>query len=282
MIKTILVPVNFTKSSANAMQSAITMSKRHNAALHLMHVLETEFMVPTADMSLPVLNHATEIHLSQIDSLKRYSESIATRHNIGCTFSIESGSVPLAICSKAEELNASLIIMGTDDTHNIFSHFLLGSTAYRVLRKTTCPLLTVPVSCNAEDFNNIVFPVRPINNSLQKYHFLKSIIQKNKASFYLLGALDARHPEKFNTLKQLMERAVEHISGTILNVEHEYYVGDNIGKAVLEKGRNLNADLIVITASLTESIKQLFNKNYVRKIIDNCSTPVLSIKPGFR
>lgn len=280
-IKTILVPVNFTKTSINAMQSAITMSRQHGATLHLLNVLETDFMIPTADMSLPVLNQTAEIQLSRVNNLKRYTEAITSTYNVDCSFSIETGSVPSAICSKAHELNASLIVMGTDDTHNIFSHFFYGSTAYRVLQKTMCPLLTIPVSCNPENFSNIVFPVRPVSNSLQKYQFLKTLIPKSKASLYVFAALDVRHPENFNALKVLMESAVEDISGTISKVEHEYYVGDNIAKAALDKGKHLNADLIVITASITKSIKRFFNIEYVRQIIDNHNTPVLSIKPGF-
>ena len=46
------------------------------------------------------------------------------------------------IIRKAEETNASLIVLGTHGRTGI-DHLIFGSTAERVVRSATCPVLTI-------------------------------------------------------------------------------------------------------------------------------------------
>jgi nucleotide-binding universal stress UspA family protein len=70
-------------------------------------------------------------------------DELAKKHP-GAALQIEhqSGAPHAAILEAAERLKADLIVMGTAGLTGL-SHFLIGSTAERVVRVSTVPVLTV-------------------------------------------------------------------------------------------------------------------------------------------
>lgn len=60
------------------------------------------------------------------------------------------GNVRDEILSSAAEWKADLIIMGTNGRTG-FDHFLSGSVAESVIRKSTCPVLVIPVGDEEEN-----------------------------------------------------------------------------------------------------------------------------------
>lgn len=57
------------------------------------------------------------------------------------------GNIRDEILNTAKEWTADLIVMGTNGRTG-FDHFLSGSIAEGVLRKSTCPVLVIPVNCD--------------------------------------------------------------------------------------------------------------------------------------
>ena len=54
---------------------------------------------------------------------------------------------------------------------------------------------------------------------------------------------------------------------------------DSIAETVLEKADELNADLLIITASLSTTTENFFMGPFTQQIIYNACVPVLSIRP---
>ena len=53
-IDSILVYLDYSDASLNAVESAIGMCKRHRATLHLVQVLDKQYIFPTAGVQAPV------------------------------------------------------------------------------------------------------------------------------------------------------------------------------------------------------------------------------------
>ena len=64
-----------------------------------------------------------------------------------------------------------------------------------------------------------------------------------------------------------------------------YYVVDdivnsgNIAETILRTGEKMNADLIVINATLDTNWYKFFSGSFTQQIVNHSKTPVLSIKP---
>ncbi len=140
-IKAILVPVDFSKHSAEALDYAIGVAQKFGAKLHLLHCypINPGGIAPYG-IVLPD-GFEREIRQAATQHLEEWSEKAR-----GEGLAVEISLTPLfpsrAIAEEATEISADLIVMSTYGLSGI-KHALLGSVAERILRTAPCPVLTV-------------------------------------------------------------------------------------------------------------------------------------------
>lgn len=142
---TILLATDFSENSEYAFEYALSMAKKYDALLALIHVINEPvdlrgFYVP--HISFDTLEE--EIEQGARKMMDRFC-----RTHLRDFQKYESFIVPGVpydeIIKKANELPADLIIMGTHGRTGL-DHVLFGSTAEKVVRKSTVPVLTVRFS----------------------------------------------------------------------------------------------------------------------------------------
>lgn len=145
----ILVAIDFSDSSDNAFQMALSMAKRFSAKLYVLHVINEPvdlrgFYVP--HISFEKLEEEIE------DGAKKMMESFC-RKNLHDFDAFECLIVPglpyEQIIGQAEEKGADLIVLGTHGRTGL-DHVLFGSTAEKVVRKSKLPVLTVRLDEDSE------------------------------------------------------------------------------------------------------------------------------------
>lgn len=139
--ETILCPVDFSEVSMNALRYAADICRECQGKLALIHVVEP--IVAPSDFSFGPMT-LTEVEDSLLARAKTALEETAAKLALqGRTSVVVSrGRASDEIVRCAEEIKAGLIVMGTHGRTG-FSRTLLGSTAERVVRKATCPVLTL-------------------------------------------------------------------------------------------------------------------------------------------
>lgn len=139
---TILVAVDFSDSSDNAFQMAMALAEKYSAQLIILHVINEPidlrgFYVP--HISFEKLEEEIE------QGAKKMMESFIRQH-IGNFENHESLIVPglpyEEIIDQAGKCGADLIVLGTHGRAGL-DHVLFGSTAEKVVRKSSLPVLTV-------------------------------------------------------------------------------------------------------------------------------------------
>jgi len=140
-IKRLLTPTDFSDFSKQALHYAVEFARSFRAELHLVNVVEP-YAYP-ADMFGQVGMVDVENALE-----KAAHEEIANWQKNNIPEGITSVAAVLhgrpfsEIIRYAQEHQIDLLIMGTHG-HSGIDHFLLGSTAEKVIRKAPCPVLTV-------------------------------------------------------------------------------------------------------------------------------------------
>ena len=137
-IDKILVPLDFSPASMEALGYAVSLAKQFHAAIHLVHVYPSD-----EASSVPGTGH---LLFQSAEAIERLNEELTGIHSKHVpTFRPESchirGGRPYEqIVSVARELDADLIVISTRG-HSGLKHLLLGSTAERVVRNAPCPVL---------------------------------------------------------------------------------------------------------------------------------------------
>jgi nucleotide-binding universal stress UspA family protein len=139
-IRRIVCPTDFSPTAAHALDYAAWMAETFAAHLLLLHVVpELDYPVLGIGMT-STLPHLREELRSK--ARERLQEAAAKLTAANVRSEVRDGSAAECILACAAEHEADLIIMGTHG-HTGLKHVLLGSSAERVVRLSTCPVLTV-------------------------------------------------------------------------------------------------------------------------------------------
>ena len=137
----ILVATDFSEGSDEAIDRAIEMAKQSGAEVEIMHVVELaeEFPFGTVyfDADYGALYARIDLELS-----RRADRVQAGR--AGLRDQDRRGSASTEIAARGREIGADLIVVGTHGRTGL-AHAMLGSVAERVVRRASCPVLTVPL-----------------------------------------------------------------------------------------------------------------------------------------
>jgi nucleotide-binding universal stress UspA family protein len=135
----ILVPVDFSDCSLDALEYGAFVAQRSKASVKILHVLE-----PVSYGLDFTLSHREKRESIRIAYTKRLSElaSALAIAGVPSEFLIVGGLPTDSILDAARTQPADLIVMGTHGRRGL-SHALFGSIAESVLRKSSCPVLTV-------------------------------------------------------------------------------------------------------------------------------------------
>ncbi len=141
-IDRILVPIDFSAYSKEALQYAIPFARKFKAELILLHVVEPA--IYPADFNfgqVGIPSIEDELRGKAVDELNKLVEK-ETKRRARSSIMVRVGKPFIEIITTAKEENIDLIIMATHG-HSGIEQILFGSTAERVVRKAHCPVLTV-------------------------------------------------------------------------------------------------------------------------------------------
>jgi universal stress protein A len=141
-IQRILVPIDFSEHSKNALKYAIPFAQQFKASIDVIYIVEPA--VYPADFSFGQIgfpNMEDELRVrgsSELENLIRteISGRVTSRKVV------RTGKPFYEINQYASEENIDLIIIATHG-HSGMEHILFGSTAEKVVRKAPCPVLVV-------------------------------------------------------------------------------------------------------------------------------------------
>ncbi len=141
-LKKILVPIDFSGYSKNALKYAVPFAKQFNAEILLLYVVEPT--IYPADFSFG------QIGLPGIEEemRKRGTEELAKLAKdeisdvVKSRTRVETGKAFTEINRVAKEEEIDLIIIATHG-HTGIEHAIFGSTAEKVVRKAPCPVLSI-------------------------------------------------------------------------------------------------------------------------------------------
>lgn len=141
-ISKILVPIDFSNYSKNALRYAVNFAKSFNSKIFLVYVVEP--VIYPSDFSMgQVTFPVADVEMGE--RAKNELDNLA-KSEIGSEIEVETiiktGKPFVEINEMAGELDIDLIIIATHG-HTGMEHLLFGSTAEKVVRKAPCPVLTL-------------------------------------------------------------------------------------------------------------------------------------------
>ncbi|MEX1140446.1 MAG: universal stress protein [Bacteroidota bacterium] len=138
----ILVPIDFSDHSRKALQYAVPFAKKFNASIDLIYVVEPT--VYPADFSFGQVGFPAiedELRKRGADELDELLQKDIAKQ-VPAKRAVRTGKAFYEILLYAKEERIDFIIIATHG-HSGIEHALFGSTAEKVVRKASCPVLVV-------------------------------------------------------------------------------------------------------------------------------------------
>ncbi len=276
----LLVPLDFSEASLNALESAVHIAKQQDLNITLIHVIPYGSLIQSGYESIPVAPIVLEnVKKSVEEKLNLVAEDILKRHQFGVNTLIATGAVAIEITQVASQMEAEMIVMGTHGASGL-KEFFLGTNAYDVIKKSTCPVLTIPPNQKWNGFSKILFPVRDVPNALDKYQYLRKIIQKNKAKLIVLGIVKSPAAKSIQSIQHSINYLDQELKKDEVKAVLKISTSPKPAEQVLRFAKQEAIDLIAITADFDYEIAEFFVGPYTQQIVNHASVPVVSIRPG--
>lgn len=143
--RNLIVAIDLSNESDKIIERALQLSGNNSAALTLVHVVE-----PVA-AAYPIDAYAINMTKLQEEAMAIAAQRLAS---FGSRYGIPeqrqlvlAGAAATEVRSKADEINADLIVIGSHGTSGW--KLLLGSTANKVLHAAPCDIMTVRVGSHS-------------------------------------------------------------------------------------------------------------------------------------
>jgi nucleotide-binding universal stress UspA family protein len=142
VLKRILVPVDFSRTSEAALLYGAAMTKVFEASIHLLHVVETIAGAEPLELQIDARKPIEDaIQAKALEDLQRLL-SAEDQTQLRAEFAVEWGSPLVEIVRYAKAQSIDLVVMGTHGRSGI-KHVIIGSVAENVVRSAPCPVMTV-------------------------------------------------------------------------------------------------------------------------------------------
>ena len=142
-IRSIVAATDFSAFSEFAVQRAAHIAQQHHAELHLLHVVRPLDLYPSLTLAPEEFSqHDLDLQQAEQGRLEALAVSLVSQFGIRVQPVTRLGRAHTEIAAYAQAVSADLMVAGVRGENTLMDLFL-GTTALRLLRVATCPVLIV-------------------------------------------------------------------------------------------------------------------------------------------
>jgi nucleotide-binding universal stress UspA family protein len=303
-IDNVLVPVDFSKRSLEAIEFALPLLKQLGADLHLVHVFAPDY--PLASMTaMPLIVPEMEVG----SRVRRHLKAVAKKYSIDLrreNIHALKGRPFEEICRLARDRDIDLIVTSTRGLTGL-KHLALGSTAERVVRYSPCPVLVVPpvdlekkaggkgkTTRRELRLGKILVPIDFSECSMKGLTYAKALAKQFGAKLVLLNSVALQYyftndeyarydwpllmQQAEKAARNQMRNLIEKTDWDGIEVESSLQIG-HAGQQICARAIEHHADVIVTSTHGTTGFKHILVGSTAEYVVRHASCPVLVV-PG--
>lgn len=285
-MKKILVPIDFSPNSKNALKVAAEIAHKSGAALEILHVnLASIYSAPLSEyvaVSKYVVDDQQydESAAGELEKLKLELFSNPEYAKINITLRVEDGYLHTSVRNVAKDDAVDLVVMGTKGASGL-GEFLLGSNTEKVIRTSPCPVLAVPE--NTENFGPKVV-LLPSTLKNDQAGVFKYLAQWEKMFNFLVKVLYLNNPSSLPTdgsaearKNRFAEAAGLQKTDVIMTTES--FFEDN---TILGAADQCNAEMIVMATHQRQGLSHVLFGSITEDTVNHSHIPVLAVPIGWQ
>lgn len=273
----ILVPVDFSEQSLIALKQSYNIARFNNSDITLLHVIDEDFITKLKGLFTGNDDHENRMREEIQVKLNELAAQVESESGLMVQVLITSGKIYDEIVRVANDINTTLIIMGTNGPEGLKKKFI-GSNAMRVINEANCPVISIKGKNHREGCKRIVLPLDLSRESRDKVNQTINIAKYFDSEIHLVSLDDTNDEFLHDELQLQMNNVKQFIADAGLTVISEIINAKDIAKSILEYAKKNDGDLIVIISQAEPDLAEWFLGSAAQEIINNSDIPVMSVK----
>lgn len=273
-MKKILVAVDFSECSENALEHAITIAIKADASVEMMFVIKP-------DSSREMFSEGPQTLSTMVKDkfdewVEKYQPTLGKNK---MSYLIREGKVYHEIVKEADRKDVFLVMAGTHGASG-FEEFWMGSNANRIVSALRKPVITIRGGVNIKrHLEKIVLPLDSTPETRQKVPFTAYMAKIFNAEMHVLRVYTSNVKAVIRKVDSYAEQVVKHLEEENIRYILESVQSDNLTDSAIEYALKVNANLISIMTEQEISAKNLLLGPYAQQMVNHSPIPVLSIHP---
>jgi len=274
-MKTIIVPVDFSTHSENALKVAATLALKHNATIIAVHMMGLSDAILTKS-SATDMEGMFYVQLTK----KRFKEFLDKEYldGINVLQTVKNYTVFSELDEVAREHAADLIVMGSHGNSGL-SELFVGSNTEKVVRTSQTPVLVIKDDA-AFNVQKAVFACDFKKESIDAFTKTMSLFNllaiKPDLVYINLGG------EHFLSTSEIDKRIADfivHMQGMHLKPQDiTIYADYTVESGVFNYAAKTKADLIALPTHGRRGMAHFFSGSIGEDIVNHSKLPVLTVK----
>lgn len=272
-MKNIVVGIDFSQNSENALRHAVAVALKTNAKIHVVWV-----KTPTAASKLNVTDEDEMLRIAhaKLDELVKLSKTEAPKNEIQAV--VLEGKAYTELAQFAANLPDAMLVVGSHGASG-FEEMFVGSNTMKIVGIAKVPVLIIGdhVQIN-RDLIKILLPIDTSFETLQKIELAGEFAKAFAAKISLLGVCAPCTADTKHIINVQMNHAVAMC--TELNVRHSastINVQGNTPDAVVEWAKNEGVNLIAVMREEEDDITAYWLGSTTRQLLNMAPMPLLVI-----
>lgn len=277
-LKKILVPIDFSPCSINALKIASHIANVQGAELEIIHSMSIPIELQIDVLAGPLINEASYLEQEKKieKALKTLEKEVPELNEIPYKTIKSTTMTADLIGSSVDKDHIDLIIMGTKGSHNIVDK-LLGSVSSEVIKNSIVPVLVIPEKFKKFDLDRIglAADLRLLGDK-RNLNILRLFGKMTKAevkTFHVSDVDDLNYPKSDNESKK------QKIVDALADFDHNYIWIDEsqIIDGILEFVKSHELDMLVMFPRHHNFWDKIWHSSVTQKVVMEIDVPLLSI-----
>jgi len=274
MSKRIVVGIDFSACSLNALANAVSIAKHAKAGITMVWANHLDYSKEI--FAREPENLQQEVRKRFAALVKKYDPDLK---ETGIDFYIEKGKVYKVICDVAKRVNAFLIVVGTHGSSG-FEEFWIGSNANRIVSASSLPIITIREGIDSSgEIKTIVMPLDSTKVTRQKAPMTALIAKYFNAEVHIVGIYTSSLDDIRFRIRNYVEQTETYFKENNIRYKSVFLEAGNITETVIEYAKKVGANLISIMTEQETKTSNLWLGPYAAQMVNHSPIPVLSVHP---
>jgi nucleotide-binding universal stress UspA family protein len=283
-MKTMLVPVDFTATSENAVSYAVEWCKAYDykriILLRTLYDSMFDSLIPSVDYVHVSQDYMVKDREEAMQKLKSMCTELIARVEPDIKVSLAVSEFPLlrSIHEIIEDKKPELVVVGSDNYSYSSESFVAGN-AIEIARSSPVRVLIIPSHYQYQPVKQALVPVNfNTISSLNKLHHYQTATPQWKNKKLLVLNVDPK--ERYLRPDEEFKDAVNALHEYLKDFSHEVYYSNNknILNGIMDFSRNHETQLIVALPGKHSFLYSLTHKSISEALYRNAKRPVLILK----